>query len=156
MNPLFKLLTEVVEQPTATGFITELLNNTWTWVTTVGAGVITGVVAIIRSFVPSNTAILTLNDKIAQLKEMTNLDNIKIKELEEAQKAYQATNDELLKEIALHSPNAKIKELGKQLEEKKQALNIQEQIQAKINEKSKELQAKVVSVLKKTEAIVKE
>lgn len=153
---MWHLLTEVANEVTTTGFLTELLNNTWTWVTTVGAGVITGVVAIIRSFVPSNTAILTLNDKIAQLKEMTNLDNIKIKELEEAQKAYQATNDELLKEIALHSPNAKIKELGKQLEEKKQALNIQEQIQSKINEKTKELQAKVVSVLKKTEAIVKE
>ena len=153
---MWHLLTEVANETTTTGFLTELLNNTWTWVTTVGAGVITGVVAIIRSFVPSNTAILTLNDKIAQLKEMTNLDNIKIKELEEAQKAYQATNDELLKEIALHSPNAKIKELGKQLEEKKQALNIQEQIQSKINEKTKELQAKVVSVLKKTEAIVKE
>lgn len=153
---MWHLLTEVANETTTTGFLTELLNNTWTWVTTVGAGVITGAVAIIRSFVPSSSAILTLNDKIAQLKEMTNLDNIKIKELEEAQKAYQATNDELLKEIALHSPNAKIKELGKQLEEKKQALNIQEQIQSKITEKAKELQAKVVSVLKKTEAIVKE
>jgi hypothetical protein len=153
---MWHLLTEVVEQPTTSGLLTELLNNTWTWVTTVGAGVVTGIVAIIRSFMPSNTAILTLNDKIAQLKEMTNLDNIRIKELEEAQKAYQATNDELLKEIALHSPNAKIKELGKQLEEKKQALNIQEQIQSKINEKSKELQAKVVSVLKKAESIIKE
>lgn len=156
MNPLLKLLTDVVEQPVSNGVITELLNNTWTWVTTVGAGVITGIVAIIRSFMPSNSAILTLNDKIAQLKEMTNLDNIKIKELEEAQKAYQQTNDELLKEIALHSPNAKIKELGKQLEEKKQALNIQEQIQSKINEKAKELQTKVVSVLKKAETIIKE
>ena len=153
---MWHLLTEVANETTTTGFLTELLNNTWTWVTTVGAGVITGVVAIIRSFVPSNTAILTLNDKIAQLKEMTSIDNIKIKELEEAQKAYQTTNDELLKEIALHSPNAKIKELGKQLEEKKQALNIQEQIQSKINEKTKELQAKVVSVLKKTEVLTKE
>jgi exonuclease VII large subunit len=153
---MWHLLTEVANETTTTGFLTELLNNTWTWVTTVGAGVITGVVAIIRSFVPSNSALLTLNDKIAQLKEMTNLDNIKIKELEEAQKAYQETNDELLKEIAIHSPNAKIKELGKQLEEKKKALSIQEQIQTKINEKSKELQAKVVSVLKKAETIIKE
>jgi len=153
---MWHILDSVANEMTTTGFLTELLNNTWTWVTTVGAGVITGVVAIIRSFVPSNSALLTLNDKIAQLKEMTNLDNIKIKELEEAQKAYQETNDELLKEIALHSPNAKIKELGKQLEEKKKALSIQEQIQTKINEKTKELQAKVVSVLKKTEVVAKD
>jgi len=153
---MWHILDSVANEMTTTGFLTELLNNTWTWVTTVGAGVITGVVAIIRSFVPSNSALLTLNDKITQLKEMTNLDNIKIKELEEAQKAYQETNDELLKEIAIHSPNAKIKELGKQLEEKKKALSIQEQIQTKINEKTKELQAKVVSVLKKTEVVAKD
>jgi hypothetical protein len=156
MNPLFKLLTDVVELPEATGFLTELLNNTWTWVTTIGAGAITGIVAIIRSFLPSTNAIVTLNDKIAKLKEMTSLESVKIKELEEAQKAYQQTNDDLLKEIALHSPNAKIKELGKQLEEKKQALNIQQTIQNKIDEKAKEIQAKVVSVLKKTEIINKD
>jgi hypothetical protein len=156
MNPLFKLLTDVVELPEATGFLTELLNNTWTWVTTIGAGAITGIVAIIRSFLPSTNAIMTLNDKIAKLKELTSVESVKIKELEEAQKAYQQTNDDLLKEIALHSPNAKIKELGKQLEEKKQALNIQQTIQTKIDEKAKEIQAKVVSVLKKTEIINKD
>ena len=124
--------------------------------TTIGAGAITGVVAIIRSFLPSTNAIITLNDKIAKLKEMTSVESVKIKELEEAQKAYQQTNDDLLKEIALHSPNAKIKELGKQLEEKKQALTIQQTIQNKIDEKTKEIQAKVVSVLKKTEIINKD
>jgi hypothetical protein len=56
-----------------------------------------------------------------------------------------------MKEIALHSPNAKVKELGKKLEEKKQALNIQQTIQDKIAERTKEIKAQVVSVLKKTE-----
>jgi hypothetical protein len=56
-----------------------------------------------------------------------------------------------MKEIALHSPNQKVKDLGKQLEEKKQALNIQQTIQDKVSEKTKEIKSQMVSVLKKTE-----
>jgi hypothetical protein len=46
---------------------------------------------------------------------------------------------------------SKIKDLGKKLEEKKQALNIQQTIQDKVGEITKGLKAQVVSVLKKTE-----
>ena len=151
MNPLFKILTEVTEQPQTVGFLTELLNNTWTWVTTIGAGAITGIVAIVRSFMPSNSAILTLSEKINELKETTKLDALKITELEEAQKEYQQANDDLLMEIALNSPNAKIKELGKKLDEKKKQLSIQEQIQEKVNSAVKVVEAKAVSILKKKE-----
>jgi hypothetical protein len=53
-------------------------------------------------------------------------------------------NDALLIEIAQHSPNKKIKELGDKLNEKKKELNIQENIQDKVQEQV----AKVVKVLK--------
>ena len=149
---MIKFLSEVVsEQPETIGFLTELLNSTWTWVTTIGAGAITGIVAIVRSFMPSNNAILTLSEKINELKETTKLDALKITELETAQKEYQQANDNLLMEIAKNSPNAKIKELGKQLDEKKKELSIQEQIQEKVNNAVKVVEAKAVSILKKKE-----
>jgi hypothetical protein len=56
-----------------------------------------------------------------------------------------------MKEIAIHSPNQKVKDLGKQLEEKKQALTLQQTIQDKVSEKAKEIKSQMVSVLKKTE-----
>ena len=151
MNPLLKILTDVAEQPESLGFLTELLNNTWTWVTTIGAGAITGVVAIIRSFMPSNTAILTLSDKINELKEGVKLDALKITELETAQKEYQDANDQLLIELAKLSPNTKAKELLKTLEEKKQSLSIQEQIAEKVASAVKVVEQKAVSILKKKE-----
>jgi len=151
MNPLFKLLTDVVEQPETVGFLTELLNNTWTWVTTIGAGAITGVIAIVRSFVPSNSALLSLSDKINELREVTKLDALKIGELETAQKEYQQANDDLLLELAKLSPNTKAKELAKTLEDKKQSLSIQEQIAEKVNSAVKIVEAKAVSILKKKE-----
>ena len=151
MNPLFKILTDVAEQPESLGFLTELLNNTWTWVTTIGAGAITGTVAIIRSFMPSNTAILTLSDKINELKEGVKLDALKITELETAQKEYQDANDQLLIELAKLSPNTKAKELLKTLEEKKQSLSIQEQIAEKVASAVKVVEQKAVSILKKKE-----
>lgn len=149
---MFKLLTEVVtEQPETLGFLTELLNNAWTWVMGLGTAGFVGISTIIRSFVPTNGAIVTLTEKIAELKEMTNLDAIRIKELEEAQKQYQQANDDLLMEIAKNSPNVKVKELGKQLEEKKTQLTIQEQIQEKVNQAVKSVEQKAVSILKKKE-----
>ena len=151
MNPLLKILTDVAEQPESLGFLTELLNNTWTWVTTIGAGAITGTVAIIRSFMPSNTAILTLSDKINELKEGVKLDALKITELETAQKEYQDANDQLLIELAKLSPNTKAKELLKTLEEKKQSLSIQEQIAEKVASAVKVVEQKAVSILKKKE-----
>ena len=151
MNPLFKILTDVAEQPESLGFLTELLNNTWTWVTTIGAGAITGTVAIIRSFMPSNTAILTLSDKINELKEGVKLDALKITEFETAQKEYQDANDQLLIELAKLSPNTKAKELLKTLEEKKQSLSIQEQIAEKVASAVKVVEQKAVSILKKKE-----
>jgi hypothetical protein len=151
MNPFIKLLTDVAEQPESLGFLTELLNNTWTWVTTIGAGAITGTVAIIRSFMPSNTAILTLSDKINELKEGVKLDALKITELETAQKEYQDANDQLLIELAKLSPNTKAKELLKTLEEKKQSLSIQEQIADKVASAVKIVEQKAVSILKKKE-----
>ena len=132
---MLKLFTEVVtEQPETIGFITELLNNAWTWVMGLGTAGLVGISTIIRSFVPSNGAIVAITDKINELKEMTNLEAIKIKELEQAQKQYQQANDDLLMEIAKNSPNVKVKELGKKLEEKKNELTIQEQIQEKVNQ----------------------
>jgi hypothetical protein len=151
MNPLLKILTDVAEQPESLGFLTELLNNTWTWVTTIGAGAITGTVAIIRSFMPSNSAILTLSDKINELKEGVKLDALKITELETAQKEYQDANDQLLIELAKLSPNTKAKELLKTLEEKKQSLSIQEQIAEKVASAVKVVEQKAVSILKKKE-----
>jgi hypothetical protein len=47
----------------------------------------------------------------------------------------------------------RLKNLGKKLEEKKQALNIQQTIQDKVGEITKGLKAQVVSVLKKTEVV---
>jgi hypothetical protein len=152
MLHFFKILTDiVVEEPQTLGWLSELLNSTWTWVTTLGAGAITGIVALARTLVPSNTALLNLRDKIDELKEGVQLDALKIDELETAQKEYQQANDELLTELALLSPNAKAKELAKKLEEKKKALSIQEQIATKVNEAVKSVEAKAVSILKKKE-----
>ncbi len=151
MNPFVKLLTDVAEQPESLGFLTELLNNTWTWVTTIGAGAVTGVVAIIRSFMPSNSAIMTLSEKINELKDGIKLDALKITELETAQKEYQEANDQLLIELAKLSPNTKAKELLKTLEEKKQSLSIQEQIAEKVASAVKVVEQKAVSILKKKE-----
>lgn len=149
---MLKLFTEVVtEQPETIGFITELLNNAWTWVMGLGTAGLVGISTIIRSFVPSNGAIVAITDKINELKEMTNLEAIKIKELQEAQKQYQQANDDLLMEIAKNSPNVKVKELGKKLEEKKNELTIQEQIQEKVNQAVKSVEQKAVSILKKKE-----
>jgi hypothetical protein len=116
-----------------------------------GTAGLVGVSTIVRSFVPSNGAIVAITDKINELKEMTNLEAIKIKELEQAQKQYQQANDDLLMEIAKNSPNVKVKELGKKLEEKKNELTIQEQIQEKVNQAVKSVEQKAVSILKKKE-----
>jgi len=147
---MLKLFTEVVtEQPEAIGFLTELLNSAWTWVMGLGTAGFVGITTILRTFVPSNGAIVTLTEKIAELKEMTNLDALRIKELEQAQKDYQQANDDLLMEIAKNSPNKKVKELGDQLEQKKKELSIQEQIQEKVNQAVKTVEQKAVSILKK-------
>jgi hypothetical protein len=147
---MLKLLSEVVvEQPETLGFLSEILNNAFTWVMGLGTAGFVGVSTLLRAFVPSNGAIVAITDKINELKEMTNLDAIKIKELETAQKQYQQANDDLLMEIAKNSPNVKVKELGKQLEQKKQELTIQEQIQEKVNQAVKSVEAKAVTILKK-------
>jgi hypothetical protein len=106
---------------------------------------------LLGKVLPSKSFSKAITDKIFTLEDSLKGEISKVQELELAQKEYQDTTDELMKEIAIHSPNQKVKDLGKQLEEKKQALTIQQTIQEKINEKTKEMKAQVVSVLKKNE-----
>jgi hypothetical protein len=106
---------------------------------------------MLGKILPSKNFTQTITDKLFTLEDTLKGEISKLQDLELAQKEYQDTTDELMKEIALHSPNAKVKELGKKLEEKKQALNIQQTIQDKVGEITKGIKAQVVSVLKKTE-----
>lgn len=152
MNPLFKILTEVVaEQPETVGVLTEVLNNTLTWVISLGGAGVLAVSNIMTKVLPSKDFKSETWKKINGIESLINQEGVKLAELEEAQREYQKANDELLMEIAKHSPNAKVKELGKQLDEKKKQLNLQEQIQEKVNSAVKTVEAKAVSILKKKE-----
>jgi hypothetical protein len=153
---MLHLLTEIVEQPQTTNFITDLFNSAFAQITAIGGAGIGGLILLFSKLLPSKNFANNITDKIFSLENTLKGEVEKVAELEIAQREYQDANDELLKELALLSPNTKAKELAKKLEEKKQALNVQEQIQAKVSEKTKELQAKVVSVLKKTELVKEE
>jgi hypothetical protein len=150
---MWHLLTEVVEQPETIGFLKEFLDSTFAQISAFGLSGVAGITLLLGKILPSKNFTQTITDKLFTLEDTLKGEITKVKELELAQKEYQDTTDELMKEIALHSPNAKVKELGKKLEEKKQALNIQQTIQDKITEKTKEIKAQVVSVLKKTEVV---
>jgi hypothetical protein len=149
---MWHLLTEVVvEQPETIGFLKEFLDSAFAQISALGLSGVAGITLLLGKVLPSKNFSQTITDKLFSLEDALKGEITKVKELELAQKEYQDTTDELMKEIALHSPNAKVKDLGKKLEEKKQALNIQQTIQDKITEKTKEIKAQVVSVLKKTE-----
>jgi hypothetical protein len=149
---MWHLLTEVVvEQPETIGFLKEFLDSAFAQISALGLSGVAGITLLLGKILPSKNFSQTITDKLFKLEDTLKGEISKVQELELAQKDYQDTTDELMKEIALHSPNAKIKELGKKLEEKKQALNIQQTIQDKVGEITKGLKAQVVSVLKKTE-----
>lgn len=150
---MWHLLTEVVEQPETIGFLKEFLDSAFAQISALGLSGVAGITLFLGKILPSKNFTQTITDKLFSLEDTLKGEISKVKELELAQQEYRDTTDELMKEIALHSPNAKVKELGKKLEEKKQALNIQQTIQDKITEKTKEIKAQVVSVLKKTDII---
>ena len=149
---MWHLLTEVVvEQPETIGFLKEFLDSAFAQISAFGLSGIAGITLLLGKYLPSKNFTQNVTDKLFKIEDTLKSEISKLQELELAQKEYQDTTDELMKEIALHSPNAKVKELGKKLEEKKQALSIQQTIQDKITERTKEIKAQVVSVLKKTE-----
>ena len=151
---MWHLLTDiVVEQPETIGFLKEFLDSAFAQISAFGLSGVAGITLLLGKILPTKNFTQTITDKLFTLEDALKGEISKVKELELAQKEYQDTTDELMKEIALHSPNAKIKELGKKLEEKKQALNIQQTIQDKVGEITKGLKAQVVSVLKKTEVV---
>lgn len=143
---MWHLLTEVVAE-TEPNFITDLFNSAFAQITAIGGAGVGGLLLLFGKLFPSKNFATTIIDKVATIEQTLKGEVSKLAELEVAQKEYQDANDELLKELALLSPNAKAKELAKKLEEKKQALNVQQMIQTKIEEKTKE----IVSVLKKAE-----
>lgn len=144
----------VVEQPETIGFLSELLNSTLAWVLSLGGAGVGGLMLIFSKILPSKTFTTSITDKIFNLEDTLKGEVAKVVELEHAQTEYQQANDDLLIELAKLSPNAKAKELAIKLEEKKKALNVQQIIQDKVAEKTKEFKAKIVSVLKKTENVV--
>lgn len=147
---MIRLLTEIVEQdPEIVGFLSELLNSAWAWVMSLGTAGAIFVTGLMRSVLPSKTALVTLTDRINEVKAMATQELSKLQELEIAQKEYEETNDELLMELANLSPNKRAKELGDKLREKKEKLSIQKQIQDKVNQAVKSVEQKAVSVLKK-------
>ena len=154
---MWHLLTDiVVEQPETIGFLKEFLDSAFAQISAFGLSGVAGITLLLGKILPSKNFTQTITDKLFTLEDALKGEISKVQELELAQKEYQDTTDELMKEIALHSPNAKVKELGKKLEEKKQALSIQQTIQNKVEEKTKQLKAQVVSVLKKTEVVKEE
>jgi hypothetical protein len=147
---MFNILTEIVEQdPEIVGFLSELLNSAWAWVMSLGTAGAIFVTGLMRSVLPSKTALVTLTDRINEVKQLATQELHKLEELELAQKEYEETNDELLMELANLSPNKRAKELGDKLREKKEKLSIQKQIQEKVNQAVKSVESKAVSILKK-------
>jgi len=152
MYHIFKAFTDiVVEEPQTLGFLTELLNNTLTWVISLGGAGVLAISNIMSKFLPSKDFKVETWKEITDLKQLFSVEKEKIEELETAQLEYQQVNDELLIELAKLSPNTKAKELLKKLEEKKQELTIQQKIQDKVNSAIKSVEEKTVSILKKKE-----
>jgi hypothetical protein len=150
---MWHLLTEVLEttEPETIGILKEFLDSAFAQISAFGLSGVAGVTLLLSKIIPSKNFSKSVTDKLFLLEDSLKGEISKVKELELAQKEYQDTTDELMKEIALHSPNQKVKDLGKQLEEKKQALTLQQTIQDKVSEKAKEIKSQMVSVLKKTE-----
>jgi hypothetical protein len=152
MYHIFKAFTDiVVEEPQTLGFLTEILNNTLTWVISLGGAGVLAISNIMSKFLPSKDFKVETWKEITDLKQLFSVEKEKIEELETAQLEYQQVNDELLIELAKLSPNTKAKELLKKLEEKKQELTIQQKIQDKVNSAIKSVEEKTVSILKKKE-----
>ncbi len=152
MYHIFKAFTDiVVEEPQTIGFLTEILNNTLTWVISLGGAGVLAISNIMSKFLPSKDFKVETWKEITDLKQLFSVEKEKIEELETAQLEYQQVNDELLIELAKLSPNTKAKELLKKLEEKKQELTIQQKIQDKVNSAIKSVEEKTVSILKKKE-----
>jgi hypothetical protein len=152
MYHIFKAFTDiVVEEPQTIGFLTEILNNTLTWVISLGGAGVLAISNIMSKFLPSKDFKVETWKEITDLKQLFSVEKEKIEELETAQLEYQQVNDELLIELAKLSPNTKAKELLKKLEEKKQELTIQQKIQDKVNSAIKAVEEKTVSILKKKE-----
>ena len=149
---MWHLLTEVItEQPEVVGELADFFNSAFAQISAIGVSGMAGIGFLLAKILPSKNFSKGVTDKLFTLEDKLRAEGNKLIELETAQKEYQEANDELLKEIALNSPNTKVKDLGKKLEEKKKELSLQQHIQNKVNEKTKELQTKVVSVLKKTD-----
>lgn len=143
---MFHLFAEVVEQtpPEVVGVLSELLNSTFAQISAIGVSGLASVSLLLSKLIPSKNFSQTISDKYHELKGMVEKETQKIESLTVAQKEYQEATNDLIREIALHSPNKKIKELGEKLNEKKKNLNIQENIQEQVNTQV----AKVVKVLK--------
>jgi hypothetical protein len=108
---MWHLLTEVVEQPETLGFLKEFLDSAFAQISALGLSGVAGITLLLSKFLPSKNFTQTITDKLFSLEDALKGEISKVQELELAQKEYQDTTDELMKEIALHSPNAKIKEL---------------------------------------------
>jgi hypothetical protein len=148
---MWHLFTEIIEQPETVGALKDVLDSAFAQISAFGLSGVAGATLLVSKIIPSKNFSKSVTDKIFALEDSLKGEISKVKELELAQKEYQDTTDDLMKEIALHSPNQKVKDLGKQLEEKKQALTLQQTIQDKVSEKTKEIKSQMVSVLKKTE-----
>jgi hypothetical protein len=143
---MFHLFTDVVENtpPEVVGALSEFLNSTFAQISAIGVSGLASISLLLSKIIPTKNFSQNISDKYYELKAMVEKETNKLDELTNAQKAYQEANDALLIEIAQHSPNKKIKELGEKLGEKKKELNIQENIQDRVQEQV----AKVVKVLK--------
>jgi DNA-binding transcriptional regulator GbsR (MarR family) len=148
---LSEVISEVVAEPEVVGGLSEFFNSAFATISAIGVSGMAGITLLLAKVLPSKNFSKGVTDKLFNLEDQLHTEKSKVAELEVAQKEYQETNDELLMEIALNSPNNKVKELGKKLQEKKKELSLQQKIQDKVNEKTKELKTQVVSVLKKTE-----
>jgi len=146
---MFHLLTEIIEsEPQVIGFLSEFLNSTFAQISAIGVSGLASISLLLSRILPSRNFSQTLTDRYHELKDQLLKETTKLEELTVAQNEYQQATDDLIMEIAKHSPNKKIKELGEQLSEKKKQLTLQETIQAKVDKQV----AKTIKVLKeKTE-----
>jgi seryl-tRNA synthetase len=143
------ILAEIIEsEPQVIGFLSEFLNSTFAQISAIGVSGLASISLLLSKILPSRNFSQTLTDRYHELKDQLLKETTKLEELTVAQNEYQQATDDLIMEIAKHSPNKKIKELGEQLSEKKKQLTLQETIQAKVDKQV----AKTIKVLKeKTE-----
>jgi hypothetical protein len=143
---MLHLLTDIIEttEPITIGFLSDFLNSTFAQISAIGISGMAGLGVFLSRLLPSKNFSQVISDRYHELKEQVLKETAKLEELQVAQKEYQEANDALLAEIAKHSPNKKIKELGEQLSEKKKQLTLQETIQEKVDKQV----AKTIKVLK--------